>query len=57
MMEIKQKERTTNEDINLSKIKIIKRDGRLVDFSNKKIYDALMKSERQINGSLDTLAY
>lgn len=57
MMEIKQKERTTNDDINLSKIKIIKRDGRLVDFSNKKIYDALMKAERQINGSLDPLAY
>lgn len=56
-MEIKQKERTTNDDINLSKIKIIKRDGRLVDFSNKKIYDALMKAERQINGSLDPLAY
>ncbi|AIM24662.1 anaerobic ribonucleoside-triphosphate reductase [Melissococcus plutonius] len=56
-MEIKQKERTTNDDINLSKIKIIKRDGRLVDFSNKKIYDALMKAERQINGFLDPLAY
>ncbi len=36
----------------LDSMKIIKRDGRLVDFDDQKIYDALVNAKRQISGEL-----
>ena len=36
----------------LDSMKIIKRDGRLVDFDDQKIYDALVNAKRQISGKL-----
>ncbi|MHC5248856.1 anaerobic ribonucleoside-triphosphate reductase [Enterococcus sp. LJL90] len=41
----------------LAKFKVVKRDGRLVDFDDQKIYDALVKAEAKINGSIDPLAH
>ncbi|MFV0559853.1 MAG: anaerobic ribonucleoside-triphosphate reductase [Enterococcus sp.] len=41
----------------LSQLKIIKRDGRLVDFDDQKIYAALLKGEKKIHGSLDPLTH
>lgn len=32
----------------LSKMKVVKRDGRLVDFDDEKIYDALMKGRKNL---------
>lgn len=47
MMEIK-KEATTDSALpRLSQMKIIKRDGRTVDFDDQKIYDALVKAKRE----------
>ncbi|WP_142666716.1 anaerobic ribonucleoside-triphosphate reductase [Enterococcus faecalis] len=37
------------EDVNLSTIKVVKRDGRLVTFDDQKIYDALIKAEQKIH--------
>lgn len=58
MVEITQ---TNNEipsiDSALHTLKIIKRDGRLVAFNDRKIYDALIKAEQKIRGSLDPLAH
>ena len=34
----------------LDSMKIIKRDGRLVDFDDQKIYDALVNAKRQMSG-------
>ena len=58
MMDIKQ----ANNEVSstgsaLHTIKIVKRDGRLVDFDDRKIYDALIKAEQKIRGSLDPLAH
>lgn len=39
----------------LESMKIIKRDGRLVDFDDQKIYDALVNAKRQISGELSPL--
>ncbi|MHC5269785.1 anaerobic ribonucleoside-triphosphate reductase [Enterococcus sp. LJL98] len=39
----------------LARMKIIKRDGRLVDFDDQKIYDALVNAKRQISGELSPL--
>ena len=39
----------------LDSMKIIKRDGRLVDFDDQKIYDALVNAKRQISGELSPL--
>lgn len=39
----------------LSTMKIVKRDGRLVDFDDQKIYDALVKAKKQISGELSPL--
>ena len=39
----------------LDSMKIIKRDGRLVDFDDQKIYDALVNAKRQISGKLSPL--
>nr|WP_258863937.1 anaerobic ribonucleoside-triphosphate reductase [Enterococcus durans] len=38
-------------------ITIIKRDGRRVDFDDKKINEALIKAEKKIHGSLSPLTY
>lgn len=46
---------STNSD--LRTMKIVKRDGRLVDFDDRKIYDALIKAEQKIRGPLDPLAH
>jgi len=40
----------------LHNMKVIKRDGRVVDFDDEKIYNALVKAEIKINGGLDPLA-
>ena len=39
----------------LDSMKIIKRDGRLVDFDDQKIYDAFVNAKRQISGELSPL--
>lgn len=39
----------------LSSMKIIKRDGRSVDFDDQKIYDALVKAKQQISGDLSPI--
>lgn len=41
----------------LRHLKIIKRDGRLVDFDDEKIYAALVKAEKQIHGTIDPLTH
>lgn len=40
-----------------SQIKVIKRDGRHVDFDEQKINEALIKAEKKIHGSLSPLTY
>ena len=39
----------------LSKMKVVKRDGRLVDFDDEKIYDALMKGRKKLKEPLSPL--
>lgn len=39
----------------LRQLKIVKRDGRLVDFDDQKIYDALVKALRKVNGELSPI--
>lgn len=41
----------------LHKIKVIKRDGRVVEFDDDKIKNALIKAETKIRGSLDPMTY
>lgn len=41
----------------LSQLKVIKRDGRYVEFNDQKIFDALMKAEEKIEGQLSPLSY
>lgn len=41
----------------LRTMKIVKRDGRLVDFDDQKIYNALIKAEQKISGTLDPLVH
>jgi ribonucleoside-triphosphate reductase len=50
--------RTDNQEVttNLKTIKVIKRDDRLVDFDDQKIYDALIKAEEKIHGKLSPLS-
>lgn len=58
MIEIKQVDNeVSSTDTALQTIKIVKRDGRLVDFDDRKIYDALIKAEQKIRGTLDPLAH
>lgn len=38
-------------------IKVVKRDGRHTAFDDQKIYDALIKAETKIKGSVDPLAH
>lgn len=45
------------EDVNLSTIKVVKRDGRLVTFDDQKIYDALIKSEQKIHDQVTPLTH
>lgn len=47
MMEIKKEANQTSTLPHLSQMKIIKRDGRTVDFDDQKIYDALVKAKRE----------
>ncbi|OJG71974.1 anaerobic ribonucleoside-triphosphate reductase [Enterococcus phoeniculicola] len=47
----------STEETRLSSMKIIKRDGRLVDFDDQKIYDALLKAEHKLNNGLTPLAH
>ena len=56
MMNTKRKsEQTISLHPSLASMKIIKRDGRLVDFDDQKIYDALVKAKHQISGELSPL--
>lgn len=45
------------EDVNLSTIKVVKRDGRLVTFNDQKIYDALIKAEQKIHDQVTPLTH
>ena len=45
------------EDVNLSTIKVVKRDGRLVTFDDQKIYDALIKAEQKIHDQVTPLPH
>nr|WP_314063611.1 anaerobic ribonucleoside-triphosphate reductase [uncultured Vagococcus sp.] len=40
----------------MQNIKVVKRDGRSVEFDDKKIYDALLKAEEKIQGEIRPLA-
>lgn len=42
---------------NLKGIKVVKRDGRRVEFDDQKIYDALLKAEKKIHGSIQPFAH
>ena len=56
MMEIKENnEQKTAASTILTNIKVVKRDGRLVDFNDQKIYDALVKAKKHITGELSPL--
>ncbi|GEK36529.1 anaerobic ribonucleoside-triphosphate reductase [Enterococcus thailandicus] len=55
-MKVNYKEIPANE-VKASTIKIIKRDGRHVDFDEQKINEALVKAEKKVHGSLSPLAY
>nr|WP_159721287.1 anaerobic ribonucleoside-triphosphate reductase [Enterococcus sp. CSURQ0835] len=58
MMEIKTNEHLTQAvQPALKEIKVVKRDGRHVIFDDQKIYDALVKAETKIHGTLDPLAF
>ncbi|WP_442895991.1 anaerobic ribonucleoside-triphosphate reductase [Enterococcus sp. CSURQ0835] len=57
-MEIKTNEHLTQAvQPALKEIKVVKRDGRHVIFDDQKIYDALVKAETKIHGTLDPLAF
>ncbi|MFN6620419.1 anaerobic ribonucleoside-triphosphate reductase [Enterococcus faecalis] len=45
------------EDVNLSTIKVVKRDDRLVTFDDQKIYDALIKAEQKIHDQVTPLTH
>ena len=45
------------EDVNLSTIKVVKRDGRLVTFDDQKIYDDLIKAEQKIHDQFTPLTH
>lgn len=45
------------EDVNLSTIKVVKRDGRLMTFDDQKIYDALIKAEQKIHDQVTPLTH
>ncbi|OTN76828.1 anaerobic ribonucleoside-triphosphate reductase [Enterococcus sp. 8G7_MSG3316] len=56
MMDIKRNlEQGLARQPHLAKVKIVKRDGRLVDFDDQKIYDALVKAQKKVNGELSPI--
>lgn len=55
MMEIKISDEQSFSTLHLANIKVIKRDGRLVEFDDQKIYDALAKAKEKIHGTLSPL--
>lgn len=56
MLEMKKQTKATSAVLpKLSQMKIVKRDGRLVDFDDQKIYEALVKAEKQIHGDLSPI--
>lgn len=57
MMEIKNNKGNAVVDPTLQTITVIKRDGRQVEFDDQKIYDALLKAEEKISGSLTPLVH
>ncbi|MDH6364580.1 anaerobic ribonucleoside-triphosphate reductase [Enterococcus sp. PF1-24] len=58
MMEMKQTAGKINfSNTNISNVKVVKRDGRLVDFDDQKIYDALIKAEENIHGEITPLVH
>lgn len=58
MMEIRTKDTTVNDfQPTLKSMRVIKRDGRHVAFDDQKIYDALIKAETKIHGTIDPLAH
>jgi ribonucleoside-triphosphate reductase len=56
MMTFTSTARRTNATSKLANIKIIKRDGRMVEFDDQKIFDALSKAEIAISGEMTPLA-
>ncbi|BCA85253.1 anaerobic ribonucleoside triphosphate reductase [Enterococcus saigonensis] len=55
MMDLKSDQVASEVQPQLQTIKIIKRDGRLMDFDDQKIYDALVKAKQQIHGELSPI--
>lgn len=56
MMDLKRNtEQSGGSHPQLTQLKIVKRDGRLVDFDDQKIYDALVKAQRKVKGELSPL--
>ena len=55
MMEIKISDEQSFSTLHLANIKVIKRDGRLVEFDDQKVYDALAKAKEKIHGTLSPL--
>ena len=55
MMDLKSDQGASEVQPQLQTIKIIKRDGRLMDFDDQKIYDALVKAKQQIHGELSPI--
>ncbi|MEO1770175.1 MULTISPECIES: anaerobic ribonucleoside-triphosphate reductase [Enterococcus] len=58
MMEIRTNDTAINDfQPTLKSMRVIKRDGRHVAFDDKKIYDALIKAETKIHGTIDPMAH
>ncbi|MBK4849518.1 anaerobic ribonucleoside-triphosphate reductase [Enterococcus faecium] len=58
IMKVNYKEKTVViQQPETSQMKVIKRDGRHVDFDEQKINEALIKAEKKIHGSLSPLTY
>lgn len=58
MMNIKAPDnKLSSQQAHLQQMKVIKRDGRLVEFDDQKIYDALIKAKQHISGKLSPLDY
>lgn len=56
MMEIQSNTEAVTHHSVLSAMKVIKRDGRHVEFDDQKIYDALIKAEEKLHGQLTPLS-
>ncbi|GCF92891.1 anaerobic ribonucleoside triphosphate reductase [Enterococcus florum] len=57
MMEIKTNDTATDFQPTLKTMRVVKRDGRHTSFDDQKIYDALIKAETKIHGTIDPLTY